>query len=160
MKILVAYFSRTGHTRRVAERVAAALHADLAPITERASRAGPLGYLRSAVDAVLARPSAIERSAHDPAAGYDLVVIGTPVWVWRLPAPVRAWLRRHRAGLPAYAVFCTMGGSGADGVIAEVARLAGAPPRATLALTDAQIDGRGADAALDAFVGALRRPAR
>ncbi|MFN9676572.1 MAG: hypothetical protein ACK58C_03005, partial [Betaproteobacteria bacterium] len=51
--------------------------------------------------------------------------------------------------------FCTMGGSGAGRAFAAMQELAGGAPRATLALTDGQIDA-GADAAIDAFVRALR----
>ena len=47
-RTLVAYYSRTGNTRHVAEVIAAELGAELEPIVDRAERRGRLGFLRAA----------------------------------------------------------------------------------------------------------------
>ncbi|MCX7894243.1 MAG: hypothetical protein N2544_18010, partial [Burkholderiales bacterium] len=109
---------------------------------------GALGYAACAIASIAGLTPALRPTKKDPA-GYELVVIGTPVWFWSLSSPVRSWLARHR---PKHRVafFCTMGGSGARRVFATVA---------TLALTDAQIDG-GADDRIAAFAQSLRAPRR
>ena len=50
--VLVVYFSRTGHTRVLAEGIARALGADLEEIRDRTDRTGLLGWLRSGAETV------------------------------------------------------------------------------------------------------------
>jgi flavodoxin len=153
-RILVVYYSRTGHTERVARRLAEALgDADLEPIHDRAHRAGPLGFLRSAYQAVTRALVDLEPATHDPR-DYDLVVIGTPVWGAMPASPVRSYLWRHRDVLPELAFFCTCGGRGSDKTFAELARLADDKPLATLALREDQL--AGAAAACESFAATLR----
>ena len=80
MKILVIYYSRTGHTRKVAKAIAAACVADIVPIRDMHSQAGALGYLRSGFEAMFKRPGRIQPIDKDPAR-YDLVILGTPIWM-------------------------------------------------------------------------------
>jgi len=53
-KILVAFYSRTGHTRQVAEAIAAALDAELEAIEDVRPRLGIIGWWRSGRDKVAA----------------------------------------------------------------------------------------------------------
>jgi flavodoxin len=156
VKTLVVYFSRTGHTRRVAEQLAVALGATLCPITEARSREGVFGYLRSLTEAAFGLDGPIGKSTHDPAQ-FDLVVIGTPIWGWHLSSPVRAFVRRHHAAIRPCAFFCTMGGSGSNAAFAELSKLVGLAPLATLAVTDNDIDRGRAAPKVERFVAALRR---
>ena len=156
MKTLVVYFTRTGYTRRVAEQLAAALgDATLCPITELRSRAGFFGYQRCLIEAVFGLDADIEPPAHDPA-GYDLVLLGTPIWGWHLASPVRAFARRHAGSIKRCGLFCTMGGAGAAAAFTELQQHLGRAPLATLALTDAEIDGAAAAAKIAPFVASLR----
>ncbi|BDG02673.1 flavodoxin family protein [Anaeromyxobacter oryzae] len=137
-RILVAHYSRSGRTRRIAEELAEALGADLEPIRDRTDRRGIVGYLRSGFESLLAASGPIERPAHDPGR-YDLVVVGTPVWASGLSTPVRTWLWMEHDRLPRVAFFLTHGGSGAARVFGQMTRLAGKPV-ATLALREGEID--------------------
>jgi flavodoxin len=152
MKTLVVYYSRTGHTQQVAEQLAAALGATLCPITEPGSRLGPLGYARSLIEGAFGRDAPIRAAQHDPA-GYDLVLLGTPIWGWHLSSPVRAFARRHAKQIRRAAFFCTMGGSGAEQAFAELEQLIGHPPVATLAITEAELG----TAAARATAGKIKR---
>jgi flavodoxin len=137
-KILVAYFSSTGHTREIAEAVATACHADVEAIRELKPRAGFLGFMRAGYEATTKRTAAIHPTDTDPAE-YDLVVLGTPVWSWNLSSPMRAYLARHGAALKAVAFFCTEGGSGGARVFRQMAQLYGQEPVATLIVTEPEI---------------------
>lgn len=136
-RMLVVFYSRDGHTRQIANEIAAACHADLEEIGEVRGRPGVAGYGRCALEALLGLAVRVKPSRHLPQ-DYGLVLIGTPVWVWNMSSPVRAWLHEHRARLPRVAFFCTQGGSGADKVFGDLERLCGKKPEATLALTEAQ----------------------
>lgn len=78
MKTLVAYYSRTGTTRRVGEAISELLKCDIENIVDKKSRAGVLGYLAAGRDATMKRLTEIESPKFDPAT-YDLVVVGTPI---------------------------------------------------------------------------------
>lgn len=134
---LVVYFSRDGHTRRIAQEVARACHADLEEIRAQGDRRGLLGYVRCALEALLGIEPTLHRGTHR-LGRYGLVVIGTPIWFWNIASPVRAWVARHRTELPPVALFCTCGGSGAAKVFADLGQLCGRQAVATLALTEAQ----------------------
>lgn len=91
LKALVVYYSRTGHTRALAQQIAAMMDAKLDEIIDRRDRSGILGFLRSGSDAWFSRRANIVASAVDPST-FDMVIIGTPVWRASLSSPVRAYL--------------------------------------------------------------------
>ncbi|MGD0561983.1 MAG: NAD(P)H-dependent oxidoreductase [Roseiarcus sp.] len=137
-KILVAYFSRTGVTRRAAEALAKVLQADVEPIVDRSSRSGIAGYLRCLIEAVRQKGAPIEPARRD-VASYDLVVVATPVWGASVSSPVRSYLANNRARLPDIAFLCTMGGRGDRRAFEQMGRIAGKAPRAVCALTARQV---------------------
>ena len=136
--ILVVYYSRSGNTQTIARQLARACKADLEPIVDASPRNQITGYVRSAYEAALHKPGAIQRAKHDPAK-YDLVIIGTPVWCWNMASPVRTYLLRHRRQLRRVAYFCTYGGSGQEKVLGDMVQLCGRPALGTLALCDKDI---------------------
>jgi len=131
MNALVVIYSRTGRTRRVGQEIAAALGAELEVIADRRSRRGLFGFLRSGCEALQAKTPAITPPQHDPR-DYDLVVIGTPIWGGRMASPIRTYLMRFRGAFRRAAFFCTSQGGGHRDALAEMARLAGVEPVATL----------------------------
>lgn len=138
-RILVAYYSRSGTTRRLAEQLAHALDADIEAIEDPTDRTGVLGYLRSAFQGlrrtrVDVRPALLEPHA------YDLVLVGTPIWDDTVSVPVRSYLHLYQGQFPETAFFCTCGSSRGDRAFAEMARIAGRTPLATLRVREREID--------------------
>lgn len=153
-RILVAYFSHSGYTRKVAERIARELGAELSAIEETTPGSGIFWYLRAAWEAMRERDAAIAGPV--PELGeFDLVVIGSPVWAAHLSSPVRAFAHQHGSRIRRVAFFSTMGGRGAAQAFADLERLVGRAPVATLALTDAEIDSGAADAKIERFAESL-----
>lgn len=150
---LVVFYSRTGYTQRVAERIAAALGADIEAIAEPRRRTGFLGILHCVTDVLRSRCPPIERLQHDPSR-YPTVIVGSPVWAGRMASPVRSFLVAHAGKLQQVAFFVTSGGPNGQKVLGELASLAGHPAAATLALTDREIDA-GDEAKPAQFVRAL-----
>lgn len=152
--ILVVYFSRTGYTRRVAEKIARETGADLEPIREPKPRKGLFGYWRSAREAL--RKSAVEilppaKQARD----YRLVILGTPVWASHVASPVRAYLAAQGRSLPRVAAFCTQGGSGGQKVLDEMRALCGRAALATTIVNDREIDSGAWEAKIEEFLREL-----
>jgi flavodoxin len=153
-RVLTVYFSRTGATRKVAEEIQARCGGELEPIEDVRSRAGILGYLRSAREALQRIASEIRPATLQPG-DFDLVILGTPVWAGHMSSPLRAYLDAHQRELKRVAFFCTLGGSGAANVFTELTALCERTPVATVAVTDAEIKQGRYGRALDEFAAAL-----
>ena len=153
-RALVAYYSRTGNTRRVAEAIAAELGADLEPIVDRTGRRGFVGYLRAARDAIRGRRTEIDPPRRDPSA-YELLVVGTPVWGSSLTPAVRTWLAARTGTLPDTALFLTHGGSGRERVFAQMTGLCGRFPLAALALREQELREGGWEGRARAFAAEI-----
>jgi flavodoxin len=152
--VLVVYYSRTGNTRRVASEIARAVPCAIEEIQDGRDRSGLVGYLRSGFEAWRRRRVVLRESRFDPR-HFDLVIIGTPTWNASVSSPVRAYLDRHRDGLPEVAFFVTCGGTGGARVAWQLEQLAGRTPRGVLVLRERDLDEAPARAA--AFVAELER---
>ena len=137
-RVLVVFHSRSGTTRRIARAIADSLEADVEEIIDLKPRTGLFGYLGAGLDAIRRRCTPIGDVARDPAE-YDLVIVGSPVWVGRMSSPVRSYLDRNRGKFKAAGFFCTCGGNTNDAApFAEMAEIAGCTARAVLVVTDAE----------------------
>jgi len=133
--VLVVYYSRTGNTQKVAEAVAGELGCDLERIDDTKERTGLTGWFRSGRDALRRKETEIGPPQNDPA-GYDLVLIGTPVWAWTVTPAVRAYITAMKDKLPDVAFFATTGGTGLSKTFRHMEELCGKAPVATLGLTE------------------------
>lgn len=128
-KVLVAYFSATGHTKTIAEYLQTALDADLYEIVpQEPYTADDLDYNTDGCRANqeqnddAARP-AISGSV-DSMDGYDVVFIGYPIWWGQTPKIVYTFLESYDFSGKTIVPFCTSGGSGIDGSLGGLQALA------------------------------------
>lgn len=156
-RILVVFYSRSDTTAELAGRLAGELDADYERLreVEYHRRAGPIGYLRSILDVVRKRPSHLQPTRHAPS-GYDLVLIGTPVWAGRASAPVSTWIAQHWHEVRTTAFFCTMGGSGSEKAFEQMKLLVRRAPIATCAISARDIQGDAAVEKVARFVLAVK----
>lgn len=134
-KILVIYYSRTGHTRQIAEVIATTCKADLEEMRDVKSRNGFFGYFRSGREALkelLTNIEPIDKNLDE----YDIVILGTPVWAGKVSSPMRTYISQHQSRFKRIAVFCTEGGSGGEKVVQQVIKLCGCESVASLIITD------------------------
>lgn len=151
---LVACYSMTGNTRRIADEVTIALQADGEDIRELHPRRGLSGVLRALFDALTRREPPIESIRRDPS-DYDLLVLSGPVWAGRLASPVRSYARQHAAKARRIAFMCTEGGRGGEQAFAELSSLCGRTPEATLVITAEQIKNANYHEAVQRFASSL-----
>lgn len=135
---LIAYYSMSGHTRKLANEIRQATDAELEEIREPRPRQGFNGVMRALFDGIARRTPPILPASHNPA-DYELLVIGGPVWAGRMAAPVRTYAQRYGAQAPHVAFFCTEGGHGADTAFADLEKLCQKPPDATLVVDAAHL---------------------
>lgn len=119
MKTLVAYFSATGTTKAVAERLAKEADADLYEITpEQEYTAEDLDWhsetSRSSVEMKdkTSRP-AIKLTLKD-AEKYDVVYVGFPIWWYTAPTIINTFMDAYKFDGKVVIPFATSGGSTID----------------------------------------------
>lgn len=154
MKSLVVYYSRTGHTDKVARELADALESDVEEIIDTKKRSGILGWIRSVIDARNKSLTVLKDPINDPAE-YDLLIIGTPIWASHVSTPVRTYINQNQAKLNDLAFFCTAGGENFTGTFNDMRELSGKSPVATLGVRGKEIKDGSYKSKIQEFIKAL-----
>lgn len=139
MKTLIVFYSRDGHTKKVAETLAQEMKADLEEIIDFKNRRGIIGWLCAGRDAMKKNLTKIKTGGQDPS-NYDLVVIGTPIWGWTVVPAARTFLLQNKDKIKKVAFFCTLGGSGDKNAFTEMENICGKKPLAMLAVKQEEVD--------------------
>ena len=82
-KILIVYYSKTGHTAKIAKELAQRCGADTEAIVSKSDGDKGFKFFRALLNTAFQRSSEIEPSKKSPQ-DYDLIVVGTPVWMFKL----------------------------------------------------------------------------
>ena len=111
-KVLVAYFSHTGNTQKVAELIQSKTGADIFRIETAAPY--PTAYretteLAKQEKAANARP-ALKNTVPDMAQ-YDVIFVGYPIWWYTAPMAVATFAESYDFSGKTIITFCTSGGS-------------------------------------------------
>lgn len=155
-EILVVYYSLTGHTRQVAEQIAAVCGADIDPIVAVKPRRMTFStYFWGGWEALRGEEETIEPAAKSPK-DYDLVVLGSPNWAAHMPPPVRRYLAEHAGEFAHLAVFCTQGGANGEKVLTRMGELAGHTPVASLLVSEPDLETDALKSKVTAFVSHLQ----
>lgn len=156
MHCLVVSYSRTGATDLVARAVATRLGADLQQVAVARDRAGPWGFFWAGYAALRQRSEPLV-SAHPGLAGYDMVVLASPVWAGKLSVPMRSFLTRHRADLPDRVALVMTSGDPVRRAapFADFEAAVGRAPVATLHVGEKLARAGGFDDRVDAFAQEL-----
>ncbi len=134
-KVLVAYFSCTGHTKAVAEKIASLTGGDLYEIVPAEPySSADLNYSDSNCRA--------NREMNDPSSrpaigsesidisAYDTIIIGYPIWWGTMPRIINTFFDTYDLSGKTIVPFCT---SGSSGVSRSVSDIKSAEPGATVA---------------------------
>ena len=155
---LVAYFSATGTTARVAERLASTLDADLHEIVPATPYStADLDWRdassRSSVEMAdrSSRPAIAGEAAN--IAGYERIWLGFPIWWYREPSLIDTFLEAHDFAGKSIVLFATSGSSGFGQTATEVAGHVGAS--ATIE-EGTVLTASSAEADLEAWLASLR----
>lgn len=127
-KVLVTYFSATGTTKDVAERLAEAVGADLAEIApSTVYTEADLDWhdktSRSSVEMAdsTSRPE-IKAMAVNPV-DYDVIFVGYPIWWDLAPRQVNTFIESNSLEGKTIVPFATSGGSSIDNSVKDLRRL-------------------------------------
>jgi menaquinone-dependent protoporphyrinogen IX oxidase len=122
MKTAVVFYSKTGHTRLVAESLADSLNATIIELRTKSGKYSNLlsAYVRGGFDALIKAQPELEPSC--ALAHFDRFIIGTPVWAGTICPVVRTFLsQQHHSGKPV-AIFSTCS-SGETNTLFEMSQL-------------------------------------
>jgi len=159
MKTLIVYYSRTGHTRKIGDEIAAVLEADVEELKDDVSRSGPVGFVKSGREAKAGTLVNLDSLSHEPST-YNLVVVGTPVWAFTMCSPVRTFLLNNDLGNAKVAWFCTVGASSKSfmaSCLKAMTNESGLSPVATVGFSAKDIRSNHSQAIAD-FTTALKFP--
>ena len=137
MKSLVAFYSRTNITKKLAERIASDINADIEEIKPVNDYGGKLGYARGGKDAFRGNIVELEALKYDPQ-DYDIVYLGTPVWASRMSAPLYSYIKQNEGKFGDVKFFITAGGTGFDSTLRQLEETT-TKPISTLALTTKEV---------------------
>ena len=116
-KILVAYFSASGVTKRAASLLAKAANADLFEIQPKTPyKAADLDWRNKESRSSLEMNDPASRpeikSRVDDLSDYDTIFLGFPVWWYTAPTIIKTFLEAHDFSGREIVLFATSGGSG------------------------------------------------
>ena len=124
-KKLVAYFSASGTTRKIAEIIAQVAEADLYEIMPKQPYSkADLNWMdkksRSSVEMndKKYRPEIIDTDAQIN--GYDEVILGFPIWWYVAPTIINTFLESYDFSGKKIILFATSGGSGFGNTVSEL----------------------------------------
>ncbi|MBR3140268.1 MAG: flavodoxin [Methanobrevibacter sp.] len=137
MKSLVAYYSRTNITKKLAENIANEIDADIDEITPKVNYQGKMGYARGGKHAIQEKIVDLEGLKFDPSE-YDMVYVGGPIWAGKAANPVISYLKQNEGKFNNVKFFLTAGGSGFEGGFSQMEKYSKKPLK-TLALTTKEV---------------------
>lgn len=124
MRLLIVYNTRTNFTKKIAQELAKKLSADTEELVDLKKRTGPLGYFTAGKDAAGKRLTKLEplrKNIYE----YDLIIIGTPVWVGTMTPAIRTFLEAQKHNIKRFVCFSTQGSSSRQKVFDEINKVMG-----------------------------------
>ncbi|WP_407381252.1 flavodoxin family protein [Methanobrevibacter sp.] len=151
MSVLVAYYSRTDITKKVAEEIAGRLNADTEEIVSTVKYDGKIGYARAGKDAMTVKIIELGDLKYDPS-DYDTVYLGVPVWAGKAANPVISYIKQNEGKFNNVKFFVTAGANGFESSFKQMEEFVGKAPLKTLAITTKEVKNGEFKEKLDSFL--------
>ena len=154
-RILVAYFSASGVTKKVAEKLAALVNADIHEIKPKVPYTkADLNWMdkksRSSVEMndKTFRPEIVKEDLN--LSSYDTILLGFPIWWYVAPTIINTILANYDFSAKRIVLFATSGGSGFGNTIKELK-----PSAADAEIVEGKILNRASDDQLKDWIAGL-----
>lgn len=156
MKILVVYYTRTNTTRKIAEELARKIGADIREIIDLKDRGGAKGYVFGGRDAMLKKETKIKEIDID-AAVYDMIILGTPVWVGTMSPALRTFVLKYKSQIKKAAIFTTQGADRRQRIFNDIEELVNQKPVGEIYFTTKEVVQNKYMEKLDDFINAINK---
>ena len=124
VKILLAYYSRTGNTQNVANQIHEIVGGDMVKIeTVKAYPTDHDSILAQVIDELYTGYKPAISTVVDNIEKYDLIIIGHPIWWGHMPPPMRTFVSSYDFSGKRIAHFCTYSSSGIAESRSDLSRL-------------------------------------
>ncbi len=123
-KVLVAYYSYSGNTKSVAEKIKSVTGGDLFEIKPVKDYPNDYNTVVSQAQVEKQNDTRPELKDNGNVAGYDIIFVGTPVWWYTMAPPVKTFLTKNNFDGKVIVPFCTHGGGGASSTYLDMQKLA------------------------------------
>lgn len=123
-KVLVAYYSLSGNTKAVAEKIQRLTGGDIFEITPKTPYPKEYNVVVEQASKEKARDFFPELADNGNVKDYDIVFVGTPVWWYTMAGPVKTFLRENDFTGKIIVPFCTHGGGGESTTYIDMQKLA------------------------------------
>ena len=122
-KVLIAYYSHSGNTKSIAEKIKEITGGDIFEI--KTVQAYPRNYNDVVEQAKDEKNRDIrpELAENCDISEYDKIFIGTPVWWYTFATPVKTFLTTNDFSGKTIMPFCTHGGGGASSTFSDIEKL-------------------------------------
>lgn len=122
-KILIAYYSLSGNTKSVAEKIKEITDGDLFEI--KTVKEYPRNYNDVVNVAKEEKTNNVKPELAESCdiSEYDTIFIGTPVWWYTFASPIRTFLTENDFTGKTIMPFCTHGGGGESSTYTEIEKL-------------------------------------
>ncbi len=156
MKTAIVYYSLSGNTRSVAQKLSDRLGADLIELVPKKQfpTKGFSKFFWGGKSAVMAeRPELLPYSFD--ASSYDRIILGAPVWAFTITPPLRTFLEEQKDAIreKPISVFLCQSGNGGERVLEQIRSLLGISSFAsTVILIDPLTKGVSQQDTLEAFL--------
>ncbi len=122
-KILIAYYSYSGNTKSISEKIQKIVGGDLfeiIPIKDYPRDYNEVVSLAKVEKVNDVRP---ELAAECDLSVYDIIFVGTPVWWYTMASPMKTFLTKYNYDGKIVIPFCTHGGGGASNTYTDIKSL-------------------------------------
>ncbi len=106
-KVLVAYYSRTGSNKIVAEAIARNLQANIDEIISLKSYSGIIGWIKAGYHG--SKEKQVMINTQENPERYDLVIVGGPNWAGKIANPLLSYLSKNKFKKIAFFSVCGAG---------------------------------------------------
>jgi len=139
MNILIAFYSRTGNTKKIGKIISDSLNCEYEEIIDVKKRHGfIIGFFKCGYAATREKLTTIKEPQKNPGL-YDLIILGTPIWNKRMTPAIRTYISDNKNKFKNVAFFCTLGGKGGSETFESMAKLCDNEPLSTLEITKSEI---------------------
>ena len=122
-KVLITYYSHSGNTKNIAEKIREITGGDLFEI--KTSHEYPKNFTDIVNQAKKEKEAGFmpELTENIDISPYDTIFIGSPVWWYTFATPVRTFLSENDFSGKIIKPFCTHGGGGASMMFSDITKL-------------------------------------
>jgi flavodoxin len=157
MKTLIVYYSKTGTTKILAEKLSHELKADIEELIDKKKRTGIFGWLSGGRDGMKKIATELAPMKKDPSK-YDMVLIGGPLWGFKSVAPAtRTFLLQNRDKIKKAAFFMTKGNSACETAFDDLKEVFGKTAAGTLEIRQKEINSDAAVKRIKAFAALISK---